>query len=137
MNQFVLQQGNSKELRLFPHILEFGFKKNTSIQLGSFPSSATGGIRIYYITEGKFGWCINHQRYVLYPGDVALILPHHSFGSENEVLEIGSFSWIHLNIQKLNGREISVEEWSGLSENESIVIGKILQLCSSPVLHKC
>jgi len=136
MNQFVLQQGNSKELRLFPHILELGFKKNTSIQLGSFPESAIGGIRIYYVMEGKFEWCINHREYVLYPGDTALILPHHCFGSENGVLEIGSFSWIHLSIKKLDSGELIAEAWSGLSENESIAIGKILQLCSSPVLHK-
>ena len=136
MNQFVLQQGNSKELRLFPHILELGFKKNTSIQLGSFTASATGGIRIYYVVEGKFEWCINHREYVLYPGDTALVLPHHSFGSENGVLEIGSFSWIHLSIKKLDSGEIFTEAWSGLSENESIAIGKILQLSSSPVLHK-
>jgi AraC-like DNA-binding protein len=136
MNQFALQQGNSKELRLFPHILELGFKKNSSIQLGSFPASSTGGIRIYYVMDGKFEWCINHREYVLYPGDGALILPGHSFGSENGVLEIGSFSWIHLSVRKLNGGEIITGEWSGLSENESVVIGKILQLCSSPVLHK-
>ena len=45
MNQFVLQQGSSKELQLFPHILELGIKKNTSIQLNSFPVSATDGIQ--------------------------------------------------------------------------------------------
>ena len=38
MNQFVLQQGSSKELRLFPQILELGIKKNISIQFNSFPS---------------------------------------------------------------------------------------------------
>jgi AraC-like DNA-binding protein len=136
MNQFILQQGNSKELRLFPHILELGVKKNISIRLGSFPECTTGGIRIYYVLEGKFEWCINHQQFVLYPGDAALILPDHSFGSENGVLEIGTFSWIHLSVQKLDSGEIITGKWSGLPENESIVIGKILQLNTSPVLHK-
>ena len=136
MNQFILQQGNSKELRLFPHILELGIKKNISIRLGSFPECATGGMRIFYVMEGKFEWCINHQHYVLYPGDAALILPDHSFGSENEVLEIGTFSWIHLNVQKLESGEIITGKWSSLQENESIVIGKILQLNTTPVLHK-
>ena len=37
MNQFVLQQGSFRELRLFPHIIELGTKKNPSIQLNSFP----------------------------------------------------------------------------------------------------
>jgi len=136
MNQFILQQGNSKELHLFPHILEIGVKKNISIQLHSFPVSATGDIRIYYVLEGKFEWCINHQQYVLYPGDVALILPDQSFGSENGMLEIGSFSWIHLGIQKLHNGEITIGKWSGLSRSESLVIGKILQLNATPALVK-
>jgi len=136
MNQFVLQQGSSKELRLFPHILELGIKKNNSIQFGSFPVSATGGIRIYYVMEGKFEWCINHHHHVFFPGDAALILSDHAFGSENGILEIGSFSWIHLNIQKLDSGEIITSKWSSLSESESLAIGKILQLNSSPVLLK-
>jgi AraC-like DNA-binding protein len=136
MNQFVLQQGNSKELRLFPHILELGVKKNISVQFSSFSPSAKAGIRIYYVMEGKFEWCINHNKHLLYPGDAALILPDHSFGSENGVLEIGSFSWIHLNIQKLQNGEITTGKWSGLSKSESVVIGKILQLNASPVLVK-
>lgn len=136
MNQFVLQQGSSKELRLFPHILELGIKKNVSIQLGSFPVSSAGGIRIYYVTEGKFDWCINHQHYVLFPGDAALILPDHLFGSANSVMEIGSFCWIQLHIQKLANGEIITGKWSNLSEMESLAIGKILQLNSSPVLLK-
>jgi AraC-like DNA-binding protein len=136
MNQFVLQQGSSKELRLFPHILELGIKKNISIQLRSFPVSATGGIRIYYVSEGKFEWIIQRHQYVLYPGDAALILPDQQFGSENGILEIGSFSWIHLNMQKLESGEIISGKWSGLSESESLAIGKMLQLNNSPVLLK-
>ena len=136
MNQFVLQQGNSKELRHFPHILELGIKKNISIQLGSFPVSSAGGIRIYYVMEGKFEWCINQQQHILFPGDVALILPGHTFGSTTGVLEIGSFSWLQLHIQKLANGEIITGKWSSLSENESLAIGKILQLNSSPVLLK-
>lgn len=136
MNQFILQQGNSKELRPFPYILELGIKKNISIRLGSFPVCAAAGIRIFYVLEGKFEWCISNQRYVLYPGDAALILPDHFFGSENGILEIGTFSWIHLTMQKLAGGEIITGKWSGLPENESAVIRKILQLNTSPVLHK-
>lgn len=136
MNQFVLQQGNSKELRLFPHILELGIKKNISIQLGSFPVSATGGVRIYCVIEGKFEWTIHHHQYTLYPGDVALILPGQEFGSENGILEIGSFAWIHLSVQKSGSGEIIAGKWSNLSENESLAIGKILKLNASPVLSK-
>jgi hypothetical protein len=72
MNQFVLQHGSCNELRLFPHIPELGIKKNVAIQLNYFPATATGGIRIYYIMEGKFAWAIDHQSFTLYPGDAAL-----------------------------------------------------------------
>src|SRR5687767_12556777 len=136
MNQFVLQQGRSTELRLFPHILEVGIKKNGSIQLNAFLTTVTEGIRLYYILEGKFEWRINQQSHILYPGDVALILPGQSFGSDNGVLEIGSYTWIHLSIQKLENGDIIPGKWSGLSESEGAAIGKILLLKSSPVLSK-
>ncbi len=137
MNQFVLQQGNSKELRPFPHILELGLRKNVSIQLESFPVSSASGLRIYHVIEGKFEWCINQQRYTLFPGDAALILPDHPFGSLHGIIDIGSYSWIHLGIQKLETGEIFTGKWSNLSENEILAIGKILQLNSCPVLLKC
>ncbi|RYF98864.1 MAG: AraC family transcriptional regulator [Chitinophagaceae bacterium] len=137
MNQFVLQQGSCKELRLFPHILELGIKKNSSIQLNYFPITATGGLRIFYVMEGKFEWCIREQHFTLYPGDVALILPDEPFGSSHSVLEIGTYCWIHISIQKLDSGEIVAGKWSGLSENEGLAIGKMLQLNNSPVLLKC
>lgn len=135
MNPFVLQYGKSTELRLFPHMLEVGIKKNGSTQLHAFSTTVTEGIRIYYIIEGKFEWCINHQPYVFYPGDVAVVLPGTPFGSDNGVLEIGSFTWIHLGIQKMENGHILPGKWSGLSESEGAAIGKIL-LNSSPVLHR-
>jgi AraC-like DNA-binding protein len=136
MNQFVLQHGKSAELRLFPHMLEVGMKKNGAILLNTFFTTVTEGIRIYYIIEGKFEWCINHQPYIFYPGDVALILPGVPFGSDNGTLEIGSFTWIHLDIQKLGNDYILPGKWSGLSQSEGATIGKMLSLNSSPVLSR-
>jgi AraC-like DNA-binding protein len=72
----------------------------------------------------------------LYPGDVALILPDQEFGSTNGVLEIGAFSWIHLNIQQPVNDEIRMGAWSSLSESECRAISKILSVNSSPVLSK-
>jgi AraC-like DNA-binding protein len=136
MNQFLLQQGKSAELRLFPHLLEVGVKKNGAIQLNAMPTTATECLRIYYIIEGKFEWRINHQPYVFYPGDVAIILPGTPFGSDNGILEIGSFTWIHLAIQKLENGHLLPGKWSGLSESEGAAIGKMLSLNSSPVLSR-
>ena len=87
-------------MRPFPYILEMGAKKNGSIQPNTFPTTTTEGIRIYYIIEGRFEWHIAHQPYSFYPGDVALVLPGSPLGSDNGILEIGSFTWIHLRMQK-------------------------------------
>lgn len=136
MNQFVLQQGISQELRLFPHILELGIKKNVSIQLNSFSISATEGIRVFYVIDGKFVWRIHNAQYSFFPGDAALILPGQSFGNEDGVLEIGTFTWIHLSMEKEENGVIVPGEWSSLSETESLAIGKILLLNNSPALFK-
>jgi AraC-like DNA-binding protein len=111
-------------------------KKNTSIQLNSLQESIADSIRIYYVIDGKFEWSIHEHQRLLYPGDVALILPGQKFGSEKGFLEIGSLSWIHINIQiSENGKMIS-GKWSSLSESESLTIGKILLLNESLVLSK-
>jgi AraC-type DNA-binding domain-containing proteins len=136
MNQFVLQQGKSSELRLFPHIHEVGIRKNGAIQLNTFLTTATENIRIYYIMEGKFEWRINQQLHVCYPGDVVLILPGQFFGSDNGVLEIGAFTWIHIGIEKNDNGDMLPGKWSGLSDSEGAAIGKILLLNNSPVLSK-
>lgn len=123
-------------MRLFPHIPDVGIKKNGSIQLNTFLTTRTEGLRIYCIIEGRFEWRIDQQAYVLYPGDTALILPGASLGSDNSVLDIGTFAWIHIGIQKQDNGQIQPGKWSGLSESEGAAIGKILLLNSSPVLPR-
>lgn len=136
MNQFVLQYGKSTELLLFPHILEVGLKKNASISFNTFLTTATEGLRIYYIIEGRFEWRINNQPVIFYPGDVAVIMPGVPFGSDKGNLEIGAFTWIHLGIQKPENGQIVLGKWSGLSDSEGAAIGKIFLLNPSPVLSR-
>ena len=136
MNQFVLQYGKSTELLLFPHIIEVGLKKNASISFNTFLTTATEGLRIYYIIEGRFEWRINNQPVILYPGDVAVIMPGVPFCSDKGNLEIGAFTWIHLGIQKLENGQILPGKWSGLSDSEGAAIGKILLLNPTPVLSR-
>lgn len=137
MNQFTLQQGQSKELHAFPHILEFGIKKNNSIQLNSLNATSTGNVRIYFIIDGKFEWIIERQHHILYPGDLAIVLPGQTFSGEKDILNIGSFFWLHLHTEKIesSGRLV-LGEWSGLSESECLTIGKILLLNNTSVLLK-
>lgn len=127
MNQFLLQQGIAKELELFPHIIELALKKNNSIQLDSFPETVTDSLRIYYVMDGKFEWIIHDQNHILYPGDVAIILPGQKFAGTRNFMDIGTVCWLHLKIDKLesNGKFVP-GKWSGLSASESLAIGKIL-----------
>jgi AraC-like DNA-binding protein len=136
MNQFVLRRESAAELRLFPHIIEIGVIKNSAIRLNTFSRSVSAGIKIYYIQEGKFEWCIRQRPYMLYPGDVAVVLPDSEFGNENNVLEIGSFSWIQFRIEKNENGEMIAGSWSSLSESECMAINKIFQMDYAPVLQK-
>jgi AraC-like DNA-binding protein len=127
MNQFFLQQGISNELQPFPHILALALKKNNAIRLDSLHTAATNSLRIYYVVDGKFEWIIHEQQCILYPGDVAIILPGQKFGSGKGFLDIGTVSWINIKIDKLEpcGKMVS-GKWSSLSKTESETIGKIL-----------
>lgn len=134
MNQFILQQRHSRELHAFPHILEIALKKNSSVQLNSFHTTSTNSVRIYSIVDGKFDWIINEQNHILYPGDVALILPGQTFRGDKNILNIGTLSWIHLQIEKIDVSGMSLGSWSHLSKNERLTIGKILCVNNATVL---
>ncbi len=136
MNQFVLTQGSSDELRLFPHIIESGIVKNSSVNLNAFPKIAVSGVKFFYVLDGKFQVNIHRAAFTLYPGDIALVLPGQEFGSSNEVLEIGSFTWLHIEAGRQEKDEIILDKWSSLSGNEIIAISKILFLSSPVVITK-
>ncbi len=136
MKQFVLCHEDAIELRSFPHITEIGTVKNSAIHLDGLPCQSTGGLRMYYVQEGKFEWTIDHQTFILYPGDAALVLPRKEFGNRNNVLEIGAFSWIHIGIRINKNRELSIGSWSSLSAGDNHDVGKILQMDHLPVLQK-
>src|SRR5690606_24532498 len=134
MNQFFFRQTQSQEIQHFPHILEFALKKNNSIQLNSLNATSTTSIRIYIVLEGKYEWIIDGKNYILYPGDLAIVLPGQVFGGENNILHIGTISWICLQVQKLDMNGMSLGKWSQLSKNECLAIGKILSLNKSSVI---
>ena len=126
MNQFILSQKNDSALRLFPHILEIGAMKNAAIRLSGFPLITEDCLKIYYIQEGKFEWNIDKKHYTLFPGDVVLVLPGAEFGSANNVLEIGAFSWINIAIPGNSKGKLQTGSWSNLSPEEKDAIGNIL-----------
>ena len=124
MNQLILQQGISKELMHFPHILEFTHKKNNTIQLNSFNSNVTDCVCLYYILEGKFSWMIDLQQHTLYPGDFALILPGQCIGGENGILNIGALFGLKISAEDCG--KILLGKWSGLTKKEKLSINQIL-----------
>ena len=67
MNPFILYQGKSKELASFPYIIEFANQKIQHVQLHSQEIKLSEGIKICFITEGKFDWNIDGQQYLLFP----------------------------------------------------------------------
>jgi len=125
MNQLLLQQQASKELADFPHIKEFAYKKNNTIQLNSFNVGVMDDIGIYYVLEGKHNWVIGATEHTLYPGDIAIILPGENFGGKNNILNIGSLMWVKLNVQ--NQRQL-IGEWSQLSKKERHSLEQILSV---------
>jgi AraC-like DNA-binding protein len=137
MNQFLLQQGHAKELQLFSHISEFALKRNNSIRLNSFNASVSECIRFYYVVEGKFEWIIQQQHYILYPSDLAIILPGQVFGAEKGHLDIGTLYWLHLEVdQSDSGVKSLLGQWSNISPGELITIKKLLLLNNTPVISK-
>jgi len=135
MLQFYYQQGVG-QLNQFAHILELGARKNTSIQLHSFPERKAEGVCIYFVNEGRFEWKIDGQLYQLFPGDVGLILPEQLFGNEKGVLELGSIYWMHLKFEQIKNKDWVPGKWSGFSEQEVVPIGKLLCLNNKPVLSR-
>lgn len=137
MNQFFLQHPHSKELSGFSQILEFAIKKNSTIQLNSLGQHTSESIRVYYVMEGKFEWVIQDRHNILYPGDVAVILPGQTLQGENDFLDIGTLFWIHIKVERIESNmQMVLGKWSGLSERERLTIGRILHLSQTPVLVK-
>lgn len=136
MYQYYFAQGIALDMRPFPHMLELASKKSSSIQLNSFEEQSSDCLKIYYINDGKFDWHINGAQHLLFPGDIALVLPGQFFGNRKGYLEIGTISWMHLQIQPLESSEWSPGTWSGLSKAECITIRRLLHINKTSVLTK-
>jgi AraC-like DNA-binding protein len=136
MNPYLLNR-DSEELRAFPHISEFALKKISTVQFGSLERESCQRLRIYYVVEGRFHWVIEDEHYILYPGDVAVILPNQSLAGEKGFLDIGTICWMHLELEQMERNDIvAMGNWSRLSECECRTIGKRLSQNNGPVLSR-
>src|SRR4029078_5232093 len=135
MNQYFLKK-ECKELHAFPHIAEFALKKISTIQFNSLKKETSSFLRFYYVMDGRFNWAINDELRILYPDDLAIVLPGQSFGGENDLLDIGRVSWIHLQLQLEKSGKLSIGRWSRPTDSECRAIGRILLLNDCLVLSK-
>ena len=136
MNQYFLKK-ECKELHAFPHVIEFASKKISTIQFGSLKKETADFFRFYYVIEGRFDWVMEEKHYVLYPGDLAVILPGQSFGGEKDLLDIGTISWLHLKLdQSERNNKIGMGSCSRLADQECRPIAKILTLNNCPILSE-
>jgi AraC-like DNA-binding protein len=134
MNQFRLLQGSSRELEPFPQIQEFALTKNSTIQLDSFPVGISDNLEIYYIIDGKFEWLINQRNEILYPGDIAIVMPGQEIGGSKGFLDIGTLFRLFIQIERKQSRKLTLGKWSSLPETEQITICKLLLSKDPPVL---
>lgn len=134
-NQFVLRNGDSRELESFPHIREFALRKNNTIQLDSFVAAPSGELRMYCVVEGKFEWSVNRQNHVLYPGNIAFVLPGQEIGGSRGQLDIGTFISLYVEVEKMfiDGM-LMLGKWSRISDSERLSIGRIMLMNKLSVL---
>ncbi|MEP6738568.1 MAG: hypothetical protein ABJA70_23780, partial [Chryseolinea sp.] len=112
MNQFNLLQGTTTELEQFPHINEFALTKNTTIQLDSFIPCTSEYLQVFCVIDGKFEWVIDQREYVLFPGDVAFVLPGHQIGGSKRFLDIGTLFKLQIKIMVSRTSDSSLGKWS-------------------------
>jgi AraC-like DNA-binding protein len=135
MNQCFLKK-ECKELHAFPHISEFALRKINTIHFDSLKKEPSQFFRFYYVIDGRFDWNINDEHHILYPDDLAVILPGQIFGGENDLLDIGAVSWMHLELQLDRSGKLSTGKWSRLTDGECRTIGRILLLNDCLVLPR-
>ena len=136
MNQYSFKK-ECDELHAFSHIMEFASKKINTIQFDTLKKQSADYFRYYYVIDGRFDWVIEEKHYVLFPGDLAVVLPGQSFGGEKDFLDIGTISWMHLELEQFekNGK-IAMGNWSRLSDHECKTIGRILLQNNCPILSE-
>ncbi|MHA4845881.1 helix-turn-helix domain-containing protein [Flavitalea antarctica] len=135
MISFLLNRTN-KELAPFPHVAEFALRKCNTIQFHSLPVTAKNTLRFYYVIQGKFNWTIGKQDHVLYPGDLAVVMPGMMFGGTHNYFDIGAVTWIDIHVEGGNvDCGIFPGSWCNLSSDEKIMIKGIFEHYNKPVLH--
>lgn len=136
MSHFSLHKGKSPEIQAFPHLIEFFRKKIQQVLPNSMPVKENQGLRIVFVLEGKFEWIIDNQSITVYPNDAVLVFPKQLFGGSKEMWDVGSVLSITINPRFFSEEgELILGDWSGISDTEQRLIGKLFSLNKKPVLQ--
>jgi len=130
MNPFILRKGLSKELDPFAHILEFGARKIQQIRLDSLPVEKSDHFSLFYVWDGRFEWQIDGREYLLFPTDLALVTPGGSFGNTRQILDIGVFSHLTLEIDPVT----PFAPWTSLTPVEGRAVANLILHNETPVI---
>jgi len=119
----------------FLHLYELTNLKNQTVQLARWPVHKSVGLRVLCITDGKFEWTIEGQKYILYPNDVLVICPWQTLGHQAGTLEIGAFEWLTVVPEVLEKEtDLRLGAWSNLLEGDQKITGKLLAAHAPVVL---
>lgn len=136
MSLFSFHKGKSSEIQAFPHLIEFFCKKIQQVQPNSMPLKENHGLKVFFVLEGKFDWSIDNQAITVYPNDAVLVFPKQLFGGVKEMWDMGSVLSITINPRFFSeDGELILGDWSGISEIEQKLIGKLFSLNKKPVLQ--
>ena len=136
MNPICFQKGKFHDILSFQHINDFFKKKIQNVQPNSFLSNTNKGLSFFFVNEGKFEWILDEQVYLVFPGDVFIVLPNQIFGSPNDIWDVGVVSSISITLDKVvEDAEFTLGEWSGFSTSEQKLIGKLFLLNQKPVIQ--
>jgi AraC-like DNA-binding protein len=136
MTIFSLTKGKSPEIQVFPHLIEFFRKKIQQVQPSSMPLKESHGLKIMFVLEGKFEWSIDNQSITVYPNDAVLVFPKQNFGGLKEMWDVGVVVSITISPRFFSeDGELILGEWSGISETEQRLIGKLFSLNKKPIIQ--
>lgn len=136
MSPFIFHKGKSSEIQAFSHLIEFFCKKIQQVQPNSMPIKENHGLRIIFVLEGKFDWMIDSQHVTAYPNDSVVIFPKQTFGGLKEMWDVGQVLSISITPRIfLDDGELILGDWSGISETEQRLVGKLFSMNRKPVLQ--
>lgn len=127
MKTFILTGENSEKLKPFQHVIEFSKRKIQSVQT-SLEMSENEGLRFIFMLEGKFEWILEGKKITVYPNDLLVIYPKQLFGSQIGMFDNGTFYSLTIDPQFEAENKLTLGTWSGISESEQYLIGKMLLL---------